>query len=239
MLKDSESKGKEEWEFTHDKIVRMSHPGLDDFKEAIETELRNPSEEFVFGDLKFGMTKEEIYNTKVFAGLQLDISNNDIHLGYRGAYLGSYFAIQCPSISFHLDNNRLVKSIICPDLSCENKEAIIEPFISCCEKLNQYYGNPCNLRRKFKGEGFELVPYDNAEFRVGKKSVFLHVEKSDSIYSRYILKLEFSIASTTSNRRDEGLNQSFDTKWFDELRKWYSHKESYSSESIDDYYVPF
>lgn len=233
LLKEAESKGIEERRKTYDRIVRMSHPGLDDFKEAIETELINPSEECVFGDVKFGMTAEEIYKTKVFAGLSLNNSNNDIRLGFRSDYLGRYFAIQGSSISFQFENNRLVKAIICPSLSCDNKEAVIELFISCCEKLNQYYGNPCNLMKS--GEGFKLFSNNKAEFRVGKKVILLHIEQSG--YSRYKIKIEFSIA-TTNNRIDVS-HQPFDRSWFDTLRKLYSSKESDSSGPFDDNNIPF
>ncbi|SDH02774.1 hypothetical protein SAMN04487901_11511 [Prevotella communis] len=237
MLTEAKSKGIEERRKTYDRIVRMSHPGLDDFKEAIERELINPSEECVFGDVKFGMTAEEIYKTKVFAGLSLNNSNDDISLGFRENYLGRYFAIQDSCVSFQFDNNRLVKSIIYPLLSCVNKEAVIEPFISCCEKLNQYYGNPCNLRRRFKGEGLELVPYDKAVFRVGKKSVLLHIEKSD--YIRYNIKIEFLIATSANNCGVDDSNQPFDRSWFDTLRKLHSPKESDSSGPFDDNNIPF
>lgn len=236
-LKEAESRGKEERQTTYDRIVKMSHPGLVDFKEAIETELINPSEECVYGDVKFGMTAEEIYKTKVFAGLSLNNSNNDMSLGFREKYLGRYFSIQDSCVSFQFENNRLVKSIIYPLLSYDNKEAIIEPFISCCEKLNQYYRNPCNLRRKYIGDEFELVPYDNAEFRVGKKSVLLHVEKSGSIHARYNIKLEFSIA-TTNNRIDVS-RQPFDRRWLDTLRKMYSPEEYCYPGPLDDNYRPF
>ncbi len=233
LLKEAESKGIEERRKTYDRIVRMSHPGLDDFKEAIETELINPSEECVFGDVKFGMTAEEIYKTKVFAGLSLNNSNNDIRLGFRSDYLGRYFAIQGSSISFQFENNRLVKAIICPSLSCDNKEAVIEPFISCCANRNLYYGNPCNLMKS--GEGFELFSNNKAEFRVGKKVILLHIEQSG--YSRYNIKIEFSIA-TTYNRIDVS-HQPFDRSWFDTLRKLYSSKESDSSGPFDDNNIPF
>lgn len=237
LLKEAESKGIEERRKTYDRIVRMSHPGLDDFKEAIETELINPSEECVFGDVKFGMTAEEIYKTKVFAGLSLNNSNDDISLGFRENYLGRYFAIQDSCVSFQFDNNRLVKSIIYPLLSCDNREAVIEPFISCCEKLNQYYGNPCNLRRRFMGEGLELVPYDKAEFRVGKKSVLLHIEKSD--YIRYNIKIEFLIATSANNCGVDDSNQPFDRSWFRELRKRYSPEEYCYHGPLDENYCPF
>ena len=223
LLREAKEKGNEEWQKVHKELVRKSHQGLDQFIEAVEEELYYPSENCVIGDVQFGMTAEEIYNTKVFAGLTLANSNNDIHLGYRSRYLERFFAIQYPCVSFRLENNRLVKLII--TTSFDKKEAVIEPFISCCEKLNQYYGNPCNLKRRFIGEGFELTPYNKAEFRVGKKSVLLHVEKSGDFYSsRYNIKLEFSIVSTTSNRRVKESNQSFDKRWFAELRKRYSPK---------------
>lgn len=222
LLREAEAKGNEEWQKVHKELVRMSHPDLYQFLEAVEKELNNPSENCVIGDVQFGMTAEEIYNTKTFAGLTLANSNNDIHLGYRRErYLERFFAIEGPCI-FRFENNRLVKLIITTSFDYYSK-AVIEPFISCCEKLNQYYGNPCNLRRRYIGEGFELDPYDKAEFRVGKKSVLLYVEKSVSIYTKYNIKLEFSIVSTTSNRRVKESNQSFDKRWFDELRKWYSH----------------
>lgn len=238
LLREAEEKGNEEWQKVHKELVRKSHPGLDQFIEAVEEELNNPSENCVIGDVQFGMTAEEIYNTKVFAGLTLANSYNDIHLGYRSRYLRRFFAIQYPCVSFRLENNRLVKLII--TTSFNESKAVIEPFISCCEKLNQYYGNPCNLKRRFIGEGFELAPYDKAEFRVGKKSVLLHVEKTGDFYSRdtrFNVKLEFSIVSTTSNRRVEESNQSFDKRWFDELRKWCSYKAPYCPDPLEDCYL--
>ena len=236
LLREAEAKGNEEWQKVHKELVRKSHPGLDQFIEAVEEELNNPSENCVIGDVQFGMTAEEIYNTKVFAGLTLANSNNDIDLGYRSRYLERFFAIEGPCI-FRFENNRLVKLII--TTSFNKREAVIEPFISCCEKLNQYYGNPCNLQR-FIVEGFKLAPYNKAEFRVGKKSVLLHVEKSGDFYSSYTsfnVKLEFSIVSTTSNRRVKESNQSFDKRWFDELRKLYSHEEPCFSDPLEDCYL--
>lgn len=201
LLREAKEKGNEEWQKVHKELVRKSHPGLDQFIEAVEEELYYPSENCVIGDVQFGMTAEEIYNTKVFAGLTLANSNNDIHLGYRSRYLERFFAIQYPCVSFRLENNRLVKLII--TTSFDKKEAAIEPFISCREKLKQYYGNPCYLQR-FIVEGFKLDPFNKAEFRVGKKSVLLYVEETGNFYSRdtrFNIKLEFSIVSTTSNRR--------------------------------------
>ena len=237
LLREAEEKGNEEWQKVHKELVRKSHPGLDQFIEAVEEELNNPSENCVIGDVQFGMTAEEIYNTKVFAGLTLANSNNDIHLGYRSRYLERFFAIQYPCVSFRLENNRLVKLII--TTSFNESKAVIEPFISCCEKLNQYYGNPCNLQR-FIVEGFKLAPYNKAEFRVGKKSVLLHIEKSGDFYSSYTsfnVKLEFSIVSTTSNRRVKESNQSFEKRWVDELRKLYSHEEPCFSDPLEDCYL--
>ena len=237
LLREAEEKGNEEWQKVHKELVRKSHPGLDQFIEAVEEELNNPSENCVIGDVQFGMTAEEIYNTKVFAGLTLANSNNDIDLGYRSRYLGRFFAIQGPCVSFRLENNRLVKLII--TTSFNKSKAVIEPFISCCEKLNQYYGNPCNLQR-FIVEGFKLAPYNKAEFRVGKKSVLLHVEKSGNFYSSntsFNIKLEFSIVSTTSNRRVKESNQSFDKRWFDELRKLYTPEGPCFSDPLEDCYL--
>lgn len=87
LLREAKEKGNEEWQKVHKELVRKSHPGLDQFIEAVEEELYYPSENCVIGDVQFGMTAEEIYNTKVFAGLTLANSNNDIDLGYRSRYL--------------------------------------------------------------------------------------------------------------------------------------------------------
>lgn len=222
LLDDAMKKGEEEWKLTHKKVERMSHPDLDLFIETIEEELKNPSEKYVFGDVMFGMNPEEIYNTKVFEGLSLKAPNDkDIHLGYRGYYLGRYFGIQSPCTSFHLESDHLTNVTIKRLIGFEEKE-IIEPFISCCEKLNQYYGNPTNLYERLYDRGYELFSNNQAVFRVGRKSIILKIVK-ESRYSSSNYNIELTFSTTTEECHNAGNpQQPFDRSWFDKLRRIYS-----------------
>ena len=220
LLDDAKKKGEQEWKLIHEKVERMSHPDLVLFMETIEEELKNPSEKYVFGDVMFGMNLEEIYNTKVFKGLTLKDSNY-IHLGYREWHLGNYFGIQSPRISFHLESDRLTNVTIKQSftISRYKKNEIIAPFISCCEKLNHYYGNPTNLydERPY-GRGYELWSNNQAVFRIGKKSVILKIvdESGD-------LTIELNFSTTTEECHNAVIpQQPFDKSWFDGLRRIYS-----------------
>jgi len=240
LLDDAKKKGEQEWKLTYKKVERMSHPDLDLFIETIEEELNNPSEKYVFGDVMFGMNPEEIYNTKVFKGLTLK-DPNVIYLGYRGEYLGRYFGIQSPCISFHFESNRL-SNVTIKRLIGFKKEEIIEPFISCCEKLNQYYGNPTNLCKRLYGRDYELWSNNQAQFRVGGKSIILEIVKeSRSLSSNYNIELLFSI--TTEDCHNAGIpQQPFDKSWFDGLRRIYSTDNGFSGSydrelgKFDDWY---
>ena len=242
LLSEAEAKGRQEWQLVHEKVVRMSHPDLDVFLETVEEELKNPIEDCIFGDVKFGMSPDEIYRTKVFKGLDLD-SSKHIELGFRGTYLGYFFAIQNSSTSFQLENEHLVKFVI-TDLCPFGKNEIVEHFILCCEKLNQYYGNPSNLYEKYMGDGFELgFPHDKAIFHIGMKSILLYIEESS--FDNYILKLEFTKINTTMNNKGAVPQQMFDKCWFDLLRKKYTLDTGffgyYDSElgALDDDNLPF
>ena len=239
LLDDARKKGEEEWKLTHKKVERMSHPDLDLFIETIEEELKNPSEKYVFGDVIFGMNLEEIYNTKVFKGLILEDSKY-IHLGYRGYYLGRFFGIQSSRISFHLESDRLANVTI--SSTGLEVEEIIEHFISCCEKLNQYYGNPTNLCKRLYDRGYELFSNNQAEFRVGGKSIILKIVKEPA-YSSSDYNIELTFSTTTENCHSAGIpQQPFDKSWFDGLRKIYSTDNGFSGSydrelgQIDDWY---
>lgn len=242
LLDDARKKGEQEWKLTHTKVERMSHPDLDLFIETIEEELRNPSEKYVFGDVMFGMNPEEIYNTKVFKGLTLK-DPNDIHLGYRGEHLSRYFGIQSPCTSFHFESDRL-SYVTIKRLIGFKKEEIIEPFISCGEKLNQYYGNPTNLCKRLYGKGYELFSNHQAEFRVGNKSIILKiVEKSGYPCSDYKYNIELTFSTTTEECHNAVIpQQPFDKSWFDGLRRFYSTDHGFSGSYdrelglIDDWY---
>ena len=211
---EAKSRSKEEWQKTHDKIVKMSHPGIDLFIEAVEEELKNPTEDNLLGDVKFNMTQDEIYKTKVFTGLSIE-QYGFIHLGYRSSYIEPYFAIKDPFISFEMVNSHLEKIIIRNRYLHYDKEGVIEPFISCCEKLNLYFGNPTNLKKNLLSNDYELDPYDTAVFQFGKKSILLRIVKSGYLNDDCILELIFSISSTNINDVSQ---QPFDGSWFNKLR---------------------
>lgn len=214
LLNEGESKSKEDWQKTHDKIAKMSHPGIDQFIEAIENELNNPTEENLLGDVKFNMTKEEIYKTKVFTGLSLK-KYGSVDLGYRSSYIERYFAIKEPILSFKMEDSRLEKIIISNYYLSYDKKEMIDNFISCCEKLNQYYGNPTNLKINHISNEYELFPYDKAVFQFGKKSILLYLESNKYLSDKCSLKLVFSISS--SNSYNFVSRHPFDRGWFNKL----------------------
>ena len=214
LVNEAKLKSKEEWQKTHDKIAKMSHPGIDQFIEALEEELKNPTEENLLGDVKFNMTQEEIYKTKVFTGLSIE-QYGFIHLGYRSSYIEPYYSIRDPVISFEMVNCHLEKIIIRNHYLHYDKKGVIEPFISCCEKLNLYYGNPTNLKKNIFSKEYELDPYDKAVFQFGKKSIILNIVKSGYMNDERRLELVFSISS--SDAKIDAAQQPFDRSWFNIL----------------------
>lgn len=193
ILYESLSKEDGERSSIYQRIVELSHPGLEQFVLAVEKELKSPSEDCVFGDVAFGMTTDEIYKTEVFKGLSLE-DYGYINLGFRERYLKNYFNISCLNVSFINEKDRLTKVSIKSWTFYafnNNNEDLIETFISCCEKLNLYYGNPCNLYETIRGK-FELIPNNKAEFHVGRKIILLQVIRAKSNTFENEIELTFS-----------------------------------------------
>lgn len=151
----------------------------------------------------------------MFTGLSIE-QYDFVYLGYRSSYIESYFAIQNPFISFEMESSHLEKIIIRNHYLHYDKEGVIEPFISCCEKLNLYYGNPTNLKKRILPEGYELDPYDKAVFQFGKKSILLHIVKTGYFDKPYSIEIVFLMSSSNSNK--DASQQPFDRSWFNRLR---------------------
>lgn len=232
LLNEAGEKGEDQRRAVLEELIRKSHPGLDAFIEVVEEELNNPSEDIVFGDVKFGMTPEEMYKTKVFKGLTL---KKDINLGYRGGYLGSYFAMSSNNFtSFQLKDNLLSSAMLSSSVSY-GREEIVERFISCCKKLNSYYGNPVNLCEKYLEKGYELFSNHEAIFQVGKKKVALTIVKAE--HSTHDYKIEILFSTTKEESSNTKLpQQPFNKDWFNSVRKLYSPSEHMS---IPENYLPF
>lgn len=228
MEKESANKNEEERIKVRKKIQEMSHPYLPLFLRTIEKELERPSDEYIIGDLKFGMTIEDIYNTDMFKGLKFD-SSKDVHLGYRGAFLGRYFGLSGAHVSFQFKETQLQTVTLTSMLYSEMSD-IVKPFIDCCRKLNSIYGNPCNLFSRLYSNHLGLIPCDKAEFRIGSKSVILCIRDK---HRHPKLKLEFS--KTTKEYAQQIDEHYFDENWFYDMRKTYHTMDTdYSYE-----YTPF
>lgn len=216
---------KEEREKLRRHLIELSHPYLGLFKETVEHELASPSEVFAFGDVRFGMTPEEIYQTNCFKGLNYD-SNYGVHLGFREPDLGYSLGLRCSSrISFIFDNNYLSSVLVEEYIYRENKNITIEQFITCCKKLFHIYGPPVNLYKPFRSDRLQLNSCEKAEFNVGCKRILLYMdhEKSSSYSYRYGIKIEFSRMTSVKERQESEVIE-FNDHWFDELRKRYNIK---------------
>lgn len=226
ILYESLSKRDGERSPIYQRIVELSHPGLEQFVLAVEKELKSPSEDCVFGDVAFGMTTDEIYKTEVFKDLSLE-DYGYVCLGFRKRYLENYFNISCLNVSFINEKDRLTKVSIKSwsfNAFDNYNEDLIETFISCCEKLNLYYGNPCNLYETIRGK-FELFPNNKAEFHVGKKTILLQVIRAKSNTFENEIELTFSQekhgGENIIKKRTCISNYPFNVEWFDGLRRMY------------------
>ena len=226
MEKESTNKNEEERIKVRKKIQEMSHPYLPLFISTIEKELERPSEEYIIGDLKFGMNLEDIYNTDLFKGLKSD-SVKDVQLGYRGAFLDKYFGLSGVHVSFQFEETQL-QIVTLTSILYSDMRDIVKPFIYCCRKLNSIYGNPCNLFTRYYSNNLELIPYDKAEFRIGSKSIVLYVQDK---YKYPKLKLEFSKKTKEYAQQTDNKQYSFDENWFYDMRKAYH--------TMDTDYIPF
>jgi F0F1-type ATP synthase assembly protein I len=220
-------------------LVALSHPYLELFNEIVAHELEIPSDVFAFGDVKFGMTAEEIYQTNCFKGLSYD-SKKGINLGFKEDYLGRFWDFTIGTkVSFLFDNNHLSSVLIKTNSYNykKNGNEMIEPFITCCKKLYQLYGSPVNLHRVIFSDHLELSPYDKAEFHIGYKRILLSVDcdKSSSNSYKYGIKLEFSrMLSVKESHIHEVVE--FDDHWFDDMRRMYKRVPSVGLYNIDDLY---
>lgn len=215
MEKESANKNEEERIKVRKKIQEMSHPYLPLFLNTIEKELESPSDEYIIGDLKFGMTPEDIYNTDMFKGLKFD-SSKEIQLGYRGTFLDKYFGLSRVHVSFQFEETQL-QTVTLISMHYSEMSDIVKPFINCCRRLNSIYGNPCNLFTRLYSNHQELIPYDKAEFRIGSKSIILYIQDK---HRHPKLKLEFS-KNTPENAQQIDKQYSFDENWFYDMRKTY------------------
>ena len=221
-----------------ERLIALSHPYLDLFKETVAQELAFPSDVFVFGDVKFGMTPEEIYQTNCFKGLHYD-SEKFVNLGFRGRELGCFWGIRCSStISFIFDNNYLSSVLVKENMYRENKNTTIEQFITCCKKLYHIYGPPVNLYKPFRSDHLQLNSCEKAEFNVGYKRILLCIdhEKSSSYSYRYGIKIEFSRITSVKERKESEVID-FDDHWFDELRKTYDSAKYRGSCALEYDYI--
>ena len=204
-------------------IENWSHPYLPLFKQAIETELLTPSDIYVFGDVEFGMTPEEVMNTNVFKGIECE-DPKEIYLGYRGPILGNYFGLHgVYYASILYEGGRLSKTILSHDyFSYKYKADLIEPFINCCRVLNQHFGNPQNLKVPYLKKQMGLCPMDRADFYIGRKCISLSIGGE---YRKNKLVLEFSRLQDV--RQDANETQyDFCEEWFDELRYHFTRYDS-------------
>lgn len=230
---------KEEREKLRRHLIELSHPYLGLFKETVEHELASPSEVFAFGDVRFGMTPEEIYQTNCFKGLNYD-SESGVDLGFREYVLGcSLGLISGSKISFIFDNNYLSSVLVKEHWYIENKKTTMERFIICCKKLYHIYGPPVNLYKPFRSEHLQLSTCDQAEFNVGYKRILLSIdhEKSSSYSYRYGIKIEFSRMNSVKERQQESEVIEFDDHWFNELRKTYDSAKYRGSCALEYDYI--
>lgn len=230
---------KEEREKLRRHLIELSHPYLGLFKETVEHELASPSEVFAFGDVRFGMTPEEIYQTNCFKGLNYD-SESGVDLGFREYVLGrSLGLISGSKISFIFDNNYLSSVLVKEHWYIENKKTTMERFIICCKKLYHIYGPPVNLYKPFRSEHLQLSTCDQAEYNVGYKRILLSIdhEKSSSYSYRYGIKIEFSRMNSVKERQQESEVIEFDDHWFNELRKTYDSAKYRGSCALEYDYI--
>lgn len=199
-------------------IENSSHPYLPLFKHTIETELSTPSDIFVLGDIKFGMTPEEVNNTNVFKGIECDDSQ-EVYLGYRGSILGNYFGLHgVKYVSILYKEGRLSKMVLTSSFTYKYKADIVEPFINCCRVLNQNFGNPQNHKKKQLG----LCPMDRADFCIGRKCISLSIGGE---YRKNKLVLEFSRLQKVRQYANE-TQYEFCEEWFDEMRYLFTRYDS-------------
>lgn len=219
----AKSKDCQEKEKILQEIENSSHPYLPLFKDTIEKELSTPSDIYLLGDIKFGMTPEELNNTNVFKGIKCDDSQK-VYLGYRGPILGNYFGLHgVYYASILYEGGRLSKIILTHDYySYEYKADLIVPFINCCRVLNQHFGNPQNLRVPYLKKQLGLCPMDRADFCIGRKCISLSIGGE---YRKNKLVLEFSRLQKV--RQDANETQyEFCEEWFDEMRYHFTRYDS-------------
>lgn len=219
----AKSKDCQEKEKILQEIENSSHPYLPLFKDTIEKELSTPSDIYLLGDIKFGMTPEELNNTNVFKGIKCDDSQK-VYLGYRGPILGNYFGLHgVYYASILYEGGRLSKIILTHDYySYEYKADLIVPFINCCRVLNQHFGNPQNLIVPYLKKQLGLCPMDRADFCIGRKCISLSIGGE---YRKNKLVLEFSRLQKV--RQDANETQyEFCEEWFDEMRYHFTRYDS-------------
>lgn len=161
-------------------VILMSHPGIDVFIKTIEKELECPSENYLIGDLYWGMSREDIFNSRLFTGVSKIKHKNNIDLGrFRTRKLFEYFIFPDGELSFNMEEDSLnsieFKYKSYSHIFSHDDHDINKRYLLCCERLNQLYGNPINLAAPHNGER-NMIPEDKAYFKIGRKTIKLCID---------------------------------------------------------------
>lgn len=124
-------------------VICQSHPEVDACCKAVREELSHPSGDFIIGDLRFGMTDEELRQSAVYQGIErLNRLKSPRHkTNYPGLFASVFWSIVDGDIIYdtkdgHLSGIRIIGSYY-PTYSFRSWHS---DYDACKNRLNEIYG---------------------------------------------------------------------------------------------------
>lgn len=218
LLQTAPKKNKDEQEAIIQFVKKVSHPYQEKFEEIVKREFANPTEEYAIGDVKFGMTLQELQQTYLFKGV--DIETDSLNLGYlrTNTIVRMYnfpLGEGIPFVHFKMDERKLEEVEIGIRYYDRHTLCIKQDYVNCCKYLNDVWGNPSNLLLEHVFEDrYVLFPNNKAIFRAGRRAATLFVRENGVSYYKS-KELVLQIKTEESGNRQSGVdNQVFSESWF-------------------------
>ena len=150
-------------------VICQSHLEVAACCNAVREELSNPSGDFIIGDLRFGMTREELHQSAVGRGLETLLSLNSPtsqNTYYLQLFLSAFWNINNGLIRFEMEDDCLSDLRIIgsnhprpsyspwdEDFSYEDMEDYPE-YDECYKRLTEIYGQ----YKHIEGKDISLIP---------------------------------------------------------------------------------
>lgn len=212
---------KNRFNLIYDTLIKVSHPNLEQLKNEIENEMDNPQDDSIIGDVKFGMTEEEMIGTKTLKGIS--IGKYGIELGFRENVLCNCYGVSNSYAYFVMNNGKATGLRICQSFGTREFEKANELLLLVVGVLSPKYGKPkLNDQRACYDDRVDYCSYC---FFVGKKVIVANIYKQNKqgFYKSENFKVGIRVMLQEDLEREREEYQRRKNKSYDSLFPGYSN----------------